>query len=79
MLTCKICGCEISNIIDNHYIARDVTNVGLGSAFGSQLEPAIYDAIDCLLCGCQNIIQERKRAMANKEIQICPDEEENNV
>lgn len=60
--SCRICGCEFPITSQTHYIATDNETVGLASAFGSKKEVDIYDAFDCPNCGCQMIIQRRKRA-----------------
>lgn len=61
MYKCKICNKEF--LLDKaiHYISRDNGKIGLSSAFGSEPEVKHYDTFDCPYCGCQNIMQERKR------------------
>lgn len=61
MLKCKVCGCEFNVCVNRHYIARDNGKTGLSVAFGSEAEEKLYDAFDCIDCGCQIIVQERKR------------------
>ena len=61
MIKCKVCGCEFFAVADKHYIARDECKIGFGSAFQVNDEPKFYDAFDCPMCGCQAIMQERKR------------------
>lgn len=61
MLKCKICGTEFPAIKERHYIARDNGKTGLSSAFGSNDEEKIYDSFDCPMCGCQVVVQDRKR------------------
>ena len=61
MLKCKICGTEFPAIKEKHYISRDNGKIGLAAAFGSNDEEKIYDSFDCPMCGCQVIVQERKR------------------
>lgn len=59
---CKICGVEFALIAINHYVARDFGKTGgLVASLGGETEGMLYDAFDCPHCGCQNIIQERKR------------------
>lgn len=60
MIKCKICGHEISPTLEEHYIARDSGVTGLSAAFKKD-EEKIYDTFDCPNCGCQAIVQERKR------------------
>lgn len=61
MLKCKICGCEFHAINEKHYISRDNIEIGLKAAINSRPEVTLYDAYDCPDCGCQMIVQERKR------------------
>lgn len=60
MATCKICGRDFPLITEERYTVRDVERTGIATAFGGS-ESNLYDAFDCPHCGCQNIIQERKR------------------
>lgn len=61
MIKCNICGCEFTPVINNRYTARDNDVTGLATAFKSN-EGKLYDTFDCPACGCQKIVQERKRA-----------------
>lgn len=60
-MKCKICGSEIRLINERRYTSRDTKNTGLAAAIGGNTEPSEYDTFDCLECGCQNVVQERKR------------------
>ena len=60
MIKCKVCGCEFPAIADKHYIARDDGKVGIAELCTHD-EERLYDAFDCPVCGCQAIVQERKR------------------
>lgn len=60
MIKCKVCGCDFPAVSINHYVARDNGRTGLATAFGND-EGRLYDAFDCPICGCQAIVQERKR------------------
>lgn len=60
-LKCKVCGCEFPISASEHYVARDNGKTGLVVAFQSTNEEKLYDAFDCMVCGCQVIAQERKR------------------
>ena len=60
MATCCVCGRDFPLITEESYIARDKKQVGLAPILNSE-EPILYDAFDCPHCGCQNIMQERKR------------------
>ena len=66
MIKCKVCGCEFTPVIDNHYLARDNGESGISTAF-KRVGGNAYDAFDCPACGCQVIAQERKRTL----IDIC--------
>lgn len=61
MLKCKICGTEFPAVKDRHYITRDDGKTGLSVAFGSNPEEKLHDTFDCPVCGCQIIVQDRKR------------------
>ena len=60
MTTCKICGRDFPLIAEERYTVRDAEKTGIAVAFGGS-ESMLYDAFDCPHCGCQNIVQERKR------------------
>lgn len=59
-MECKVCGKDFELKLDNHYISRDNVVEGFVKAIRSE-EENIFDTFDCPYCGCQNIIQERKR------------------
>lgn len=69
MITCAICGRDFALIAEETYIARDNTTRGLTTVV-SDKEPQLYDAIDCPHCGCQTILQERKRYASPADIGI---------
>lgn len=58
---CEACGKALILDKKHHRVVRNITEVGLGTAFGRKEEPIQYDAFDCEYCGCQTIIGERKR------------------
>ena len=60
MTTCKVCGRDFALIKEEHYVASDNAKTGVMGAIGGT-EPNIYDVFDCPHCGCQNIMQTRKR------------------
>ena len=68
MLKCKICGTEFPAIKERHYICRDGGKIGLSAAFGSNDEEKIYDSFDCPMCGCEVVVQERKRDFETIEL-----------
>ena len=63
MVTCKICGRDFPLFSEEHYIARDPDREGgqIGAVIVGKEEPTFFDAFDCPHCGCQYIVQERKR------------------
>lgn len=61
METCAVCGRDFPLIFEEHYVARDVEKTGIMPTLTGQTEYVIYDAFDCPHCGCQNIVQSRKR------------------
>lgn len=56
-LKCKVCEYMFDAIRSNHYISRDEGKRG----YMDGEENKIYDTFDCPICGCQIVIQERKR------------------
>ena len=79
-MKCKVCGKEFELKVDNHYIARDeeIDRCGIAGIVGSnnEIESKLYDTFDCPVCGCQNVMQERKRIFVTKEdvdeLQVIP-------
>lgn len=57
---CKACGKELVLDKEHHRIVRENTKAG-GLSFNVIMEPQLYDAFDCDVCGCQTIVGERKR------------------
>jgi len=70
MTTCKVCGRDFALIAEEHYIARDTDVIGVIPALSGTKEPVQWDTFDCPHCGCQNVMQERKAALA--EDNECP-------
>lgn len=66
MIECKMCGHKFDIVRSEHYIARGEGKCGLSALAGGD-ECKIYDAFDCPICGCQIIVQERKRVYVLKE------------
>lgn len=63
MLECKVCGCKFNPVKQNHYIVRDNEKASsLIATFSSDAESTLYDAFNCIQCGCQIVAQQRKRA-----------------
>jgi hypothetical protein len=67
MVTCDICGRDFPLIAEETYVARDVERGGVVAVITGEVETAWYDAIDCPHCGCQNVLQERKRPIAPED------------
>lgn len=59
MIKCKVCGCEFPAVADKRYTVRDNTKTSVVTF--AQDEEKLYDAFDCPMCGCQAVVQERKR------------------
>lgn len=59
---CKVCGSEFELNIENHYISKDDGVTGIATVVKKE-EEKLYDAYDCPICGCQNLIQDRKRRL----------------
>lgn len=59
-IVCRICNSRFVVNAAGHYIARDDRETGLTSVIKS-VEEMMYDAFDCPVCGCQNIVQRRFR------------------
>ena len=57
---CKACGKDLVLDKEHHRVVRENTRIG-GLDFNVVMEPQLYDAFDCDICGCQTIIGERKR------------------
>lgn len=60
---CGICGHMFPLMADKHYISRDDGQVGVVAMFKSLPEDQLYDTFDCPNCGCQCVVQKRKRAL----------------
>lgn len=59
-IECKICGCEFNPAIEKHYVSRDDDITGI-VVIAKNEEVTLYDTFDCPQCGCQVVVQERKR------------------
>lgn len=74
-IKCKICDCEFVPELKSHYVSRDLGKTGVVSVFQSNDETQFYDTFDCPQCGCQMVMQERKRTICIGE-NVQEDEEE---
>ena len=70
MVTCKICGRDFALIEEENYVAQDPDREGIGVIIAGKEQPIQYDAFDCPHCGCQHIIQERKRIFIPNDLDI---------
>lgn len=64
---CRVCGHDFPLIAEEVYVARDEKREGIAAAITGEVEPKWYDAIDCPHCGCQNVLQERKRPLTSED------------
>ena len=76
MATCKICGRDFPLIAEEHYVARNPVKSGVVPALAGEQEPQLFDAIDCPHCGCQFVMQERKRNCMSDIFNPADNEEE---
>lgn len=60
MAKCVVCNKDFELIKENRYTSRDECRTGISAIAGGS-EETLYDTFDCPYCGCQNIIQKRKR------------------
>lgn len=65
MITCNVCGYQFWPTVERHYLTRDNGTVGIASAFKGIDECNIYDTFDCPKCGCQSVVQKRKRMLTS--------------
>lgn len=72
-IKCKICESEFPPIIERHYISRDEGRIG-PLANLNKAEEKVYDTYDCPVCGCQVVVQERKRVFWQEE-DMCLEEQ----
>lgn len=74
-IKCHVCGAPINLTKKSHYIARAGVEIGLSASFGTNKEPVLYDAVDCPICGCQNILGVRERMLSVGQKEDDDDEE----
>lgn len=74
LLECKVCNTMFPALRERRYTARDETETGLAAALGKTNEGKLYDAFDCPHCGCQHIVQERKRSYHEETCNCCEEE-----
>jgi DNA-directed RNA polymerase subunit RPC12/RpoP len=65
-MECNACGLNFAATKEGHYIAREKEGKGFSSLSG--MEATIFDAFDCPRCGCQIIVQERKRQIKEEAV-----------
>ena len=82
-MKCRVCGKEFELSVTKHYISRDeeVERCGIASIVGNNTEKEVklYDTFDCPICGCQNVVQERKRSFVEKNDFAIIEEDEEEV
>lgn len=66
-IKCSVCACEFIPEKNEHYISRDEAKTGLSTIAGG-FEEKLYDTFDCPQCGCQIVMQERKRVFYDKNV-----------
>ena len=79
-IKCNVCACEFIPEKDEHYISRDKIETGLTKIVNSS-EENLYDTFDCPQCGCQMVMQERKRQLCltdNATDDVVEEEDGNN-
>lgn len=75
MYKCKVCNKEFELKKEFHYISRNEETTGLVNVTKKE-EVKIFDTFDCPHCGCQNVMQERKRADKSNAIVVGKKSEE---
>ncbi len=73
-IKCNVCACEFIPEKNEHYISRNEIKIGLSTIAGG-LEEKLYDTFDCPQCGCQMIMQERKRQLCLTTVDNIAEEE----
>lgn len=69
MTKCVICEKEFELNKEDRYTSRGEARVGLSAIAGGH-EETLYDTFDCPFCGCQNVMQERKRSCVDSVPEI---------
>lgn len=69
MYKCKICSKEFELNKEFHYISRDEEITGLVNVVKKE-GVKIFDTFDCPHCGCQNVMQGRKRVDKSNAIVV---------
>lgn len=75
MYKCKICNNEFKLKKEERYTAMDNAKTGI-AVLGNHTEENIYDAFDCPVCGCQNIVNTRKRTYLENVLCVNEEDEE---
>ena len=65
-MKCKVCGKVFGLYKENHYISKDDEVTGVSTVMRKEEVP-IYDTFDCPFCGCQNVVNNRKRIFKERE------------
>lgn len=67
MTKCVVCNKDFELIKENRYTSRGEGRTGI-SAIAGGIEETLYDTFDCPYCGCQNVMQRRKRSYINIKV-----------
>lgn len=75
MKTCIVCGRDFPLLAENRYTARENVKTRI-AALTTGGEESLFDAMDCPHCGCQNILNQRKREYIEECCGCCEGESE---
>ena len=67
MFKCVVCNKDFELIKENRYTSRGEGRIGISAIVGGS-EETLYDTFDCPYCGCQNVMQRRKRSYINIKV-----------
>lgn len=67
MVKCVVCNKDFELIKENRYTSRDEGRKGISAIAGGS-EETLYDTFDCPYCGCQNVMQKRRRSYINIKV-----------
>lgn len=67
MVKCVVCNKDFELIKENRYTSRDECRKGISAIAGGS-EETLYDTFDCPYCGCQNVMQKRRRSYINIKV-----------
>ena len=73
-IKCKVCKARFYPSAEHRYTSRDMSSTGISNIM-HQDEVELYDSFDCPICGCQMIVQKRKREYRAAELEEGQDDE----